>query len=104
MSPDAGAYRDRGGWPGVVTPDDPLATVGGALRLYGVRWLALERAHLVPRLAPILDVESRPAWLSTPLVSIAATGAAETLDGSGQGPIAALYAVCLIPGDPRCVE
>lgn len=104
MSPDAGAYRYRGGWPGVVTPDDPLVTVEEALRLYGVRWLALERAHLVPSLAPILDGESRPAWLSAPLVSIPATGAAETLDESGQGPIAALYAVCLTPDDPRCVE
>jgi hypothetical protein len=104
MSPDAGAYRYHGGWPGVVTPSDPLATVEEALRLYDVRWLALERAHLVPSLAPILDGEWRPAWLSAPLVTVAATSAADTLDGSGPGPIAALYAVCLMPDDQRCVE
>ncbi|MEA2026971.1 MAG: glycosyltransferase family 39 protein, partial [Chloroflexota bacterium] len=46
MSPDAAAYRYHGDWSGIVTPDDPLPTVEEALRLYDVRWLALESAHI----------------------------------------------------------
>ncbi len=54
MSPDAGAYQYHGDWAGVVTPDDPLATIEQALRLYDVRWLALEGAHTVEALEPVL--------------------------------------------------
>jgi hypothetical protein len=105
MSPDAGAYRYHGGWSGIVTPDDPLPIVEEALRLYGVRWLALEREHVVSGLRGVLAGEERPAWLSAPLVrasddeSVADAGAAAAANGL---PVAALYAVCLAPDDERC--
>jgi 4-amino-4-deoxy-L-arabinose transferase-like glycosyltransferase len=102
MSPDAGAYRYRGGWPGVVTPDDPLATVEKALRLYDIRWLALERDHLVPSLAPILDGRSRPSWLSAPVVEVGQSGEGKGRDEDDRKLAAALYAVCLVPQDDRC--
>jgi 4-amino-4-deoxy-L-arabinose transferase-like glycosyltransferase len=92
MSPDPGAYRYHGGWPGIITPNDPLPTVEEALRLYDVRWLAIERAHLVRALAPLLSGGERPWWLSPP-VAVA---------GKERRPDGALFAVCLEPGDERC--
>ena len=121
MSPDAGAYRYHAGRQGVVTPNDPLPVVEQALRAYGIRWLALERPHLVPALRPLLAGTERPAWLSRPVVVVPASGQAtgaarstgqtddsvgETADASGAAaaplPEAALYAVCFEPGDTRC--
>ena len=107
MSPDAGAYRYHGGWSGIVTPDDPLAVVEDALRLYDVRWLALERDHITAGLRPLLAGKARPGWLSVPLVSVVATDSDEAdqddRDGSAEAlPVAALYAVCLSDDDERC--
>lgn len=91
MSPDPGAYRYLAARRGIVTPDDPLPVIESALRAYRARWLVLERDHLVAALAPVLADRSRPGWLSPPVASV------------GQGtPLAALYAVCLEAGDPRC--
>lgn len=99
MSADAGAYEflfDRGG---VVAPDDPLPVIERAARAYDVRWLALEREHLVPALGPVLAGEVHPAWLSAEPVELyfgpyMAAGPPE--------PAAALYAVCLSADDTRC--
>ena len=68
MSADAGAYSAPGGWPGIVTPDDPLPVVEEALRLYGVRWLALEAEHVMAALVPVLTGGARPDWLSEPVL------------------------------------
>lgn len=87
MSPDPGAYRYHGGRPGILTPYDPLPVIEEAARRYGIRWLAIERGHVVPALVPVWEGTLRPAWLSAPLVR---TGDA------------ALYAVCLAPDDERC--
>lgn len=97
MSPDAGAYRYHAGRAGIVTPDDPLPVVEAALRTYDIRWLVLERAHLVEPLIPVMKGEVRPAWLSSPVFSLASETPSET-----PIPRAALYAVCLQPADTRC--
>jgi hypothetical protein len=107
MSPDAGAYRYHGGWSGIVTPDDPLSVVEEALRLYGARWLVLERDHITADLRPVLAGDVRPRWLSAPLVSVPGTepvGSDEVgPDKSAEMlPAAALYAVCLSAADERC--
>ena len=70
MSPDAGGYRYLTGHPGIVTPDDPLPVVEQALRLYDVRWLALERDHITASLAPLLAGTQRPSWLSAPIAVV----------------------------------
>ena len=114
MSPDAGGYRYIAGRAGIVTPDDPLPVVEQALREYGVRWLVLERDHITPSLAPLLAGIERPEWLSAPVMTVPAGGseaagpevavgpeAAATIDPRTL-PEAALYAVCLQPGDTRC--
>jgi hypothetical protein len=120
MSGDAGAYWYRGGWPGIVTPSDPLPVVEDAARRYGVRWLALEAEHIVPSLVPVLTGEIRPPWLSAPVLVVAPdeepTASAspsspaggddaprtEDVDPLAEAPRAALYAVCLEATDRRC--
>jgi 4-amino-4-deoxy-L-arabinose transferase-like glycosyltransferase len=104
MSPDAGAYRYHGGWPGIVTPDDPLPVVEEALRLYDVRWLVLEAAHVTAGLRPILEGSQRPDWLSEPLVEVPAIEQDDqhATQGASPLPAAALYAVCLTADDGRC--
>ncbi len=100
MSPDPGAYWYRWGIPGVPTPYDPLPVVEAAAARYDVRWLILEREYVVPSLEPVLAGIVHPSWLSKPLAVVPAapggTGPEAKL------PQAALYAVCLSPGDTRC--
>ena len=105
MSPDAGAYQYHGDWSGVITPDDPLPVVEEALRLYDVRWLALEGAHITEALRPVLTGEVRPDWLSEPLIVVPPLPLDEEDDEADTEeplPQAALYAVCLAPDDERC--
>ena len=104
MSPDAGAYHFHGDWGGIVTPDDPLSTVEQALRLYDVRWLALEGAHITAGLRPVLAGDIHPTWLSEPLLEIPPLPSREDEADVETVPLprAALYAVCLEQADPRC--
>jgi 4-amino-4-deoxy-L-arabinose transferase-like glycosyltransferase len=109
MSADAGAYQYHGDWSGIVTPDDPLPVVEQALRLYGVRWLALEGDHITLGLLPLLTQEVRPEWLSAPLVVVPPPPEEERVEGEDEDdgppiPRAALFAVCLEPGDRRCTS
>ena len=105
MSPDAGAYRYRGGGAAIVTPDDPLPVVEDAMRLYGVRWLVLEGGHITEALRPLLAAgEERPDWLSAPLVFALLLPRADEKGWSHDEPLprAALFAVCLEADDGRC--
>jgi hypothetical protein len=95
MSGDSGAYEYLFDRPGVVSPDDPLPVIEEVARAYDIRWLSLERDHIVKALVPVLLGQLRPAWLSAPMATVAGT----TSDGA---PAAALYAVCLTPDDTRC--
>jgi 4-amino-4-deoxy-L-arabinose transferase-like glycosyltransferase len=97
MSADAGAYEYLFDRAGVVTPDDPLPVIEQAAQAYGIRWLALEREHIVPALGPVLAGELHPAWLSAvPVVS-----QARVSDGA---LTAAVFAVCLSADDNRCAR
>jgi hypothetical protein len=94
MAADAGAYRFVSGHPGIVTPDNPLPVIEGAMRAYDVRWLALESRSIVPSLAPILTGEERPSWLSAPVAVVPSSRSSV--------PSGALFAVCFSPADGRC--
>jgi hypothetical protein len=102
MSPDAGAFWYLAGRAGVVTPEDPLPVVEDVLRRYGVRWLILERAFMTRDLIPVLEGSVRPVWLSEPLAVVHAPSAGGPAPSAL--PDAALYAVCLVPGDARCAR
>jgi len=98
-SPDAGAYRYHAGRAGIVTPDDPLPVIETALRTYDVRWLILERAHIVESLIPVMKGDVRPTWLSAPVFILPSPAQVE---GTAPVPRAVLYAVCLQLDDTRC--
>jgi len=94
MSTDTAGYRYVAGRGGVVTPDDPLAVIEEAARAYDIRWIIVERDGAVRSLAPLLDGAERPAWIGAPVF---------TIPGTGDGALdAALYPVCMDPGDRRC--
>ncbi len=103
MSGDAGAYHYLSGHEGIVTPNDPLPTIESAMRAYNVRWLILEKAAVVPALAPILTGEVRPAWLSQPVAIVPGAPQAAVAGPTPTAvPAGVLYAVCLSDEDPRC--
>jgi hypothetical protein len=87
MSIDASGYRYWTGHPGVVLVNDPLSTVEDVARAYGIRWLVLEKADIVPAAMEILGEGRRPAWVGTPVL---------VRDD------VSLYPVCVTPGDARC--
>jgi hypothetical protein len=101
MSADPGAYKYYSGLGGVVTPADPLPVVQAVARAYGVRWLVLERTHIVPSLADVyLGTVPASPWL----VEVYEPPAdKEPIDPSSgrvdHGPLPAyrIYAVCLDP-------
>ena len=62
MSLDTGAIKYWTGHPGVVAPNDPIATIQSVAQAYNVRWLYVERADAVEALGPILDGNGRPGW------------------------------------------
>ena len=92
MSADPGAYRYYAGLGGIVTPTDPLDVVEQAMRAYGIRWLVLERAHIVDAFAPLyLETSPLPQWLSQVIDGPATEGL----------PVYRVYAVCLSANDAR---
>ena len=100
MSPDPGAFWYRWGITGVPTPYDPLSVVKAAAARYDVRWLVLEKDQLVPSLRPVLAGAVHPSWLSMPIAIVPPSASDASPDVAL--PQAALYAVCLAPGDRRC--
>jgi hypothetical protein len=75
-----------------VTPADPIDVIEQTARLYDIRWLVLERAHIVESMVPVyLGTQPIPSWLRPE----AAGTAADPL------PPWRLYAVCVDAADPR---
>jgi hypothetical protein len=112
MSADPGAFHYLTGRQGVVTPNDPLAVIEGAMRAYDVRWLVLERSAIVPALQPVLTGDEHPAWLSTVPIAVVPGSGGPAVATAGLAPDAAaltspagaLYAVCFSPDDMRCTR
>lgn len=106
MSGDSGAYHYLSGHPGVISPNDDLATIESTLRAYDVRWLVLEAGTIVPALVPVLNGTAHPAWLSAPIAVVPTTVSAPvatTNPVTAATPAGAVYAVCLTVDDLRCV-
>ena len=94
MSIDASGMKYASGFGGVVSPNDPLATILDVAIAYRTEWLVLERDSIVKALAPVLTGSARPPWIGSPILTIPAT--------EGGAPRAALYPICLSPSDARC--
>jgi 4-amino-4-deoxy-L-arabinose transferase-like glycosyltransferase len=106
MSGDSGAYHYLSGHPGVISPNDDLATIESTLRAYDVRWLVLEAGSIVPALVPVLEGTIQPIWLSAPVAVVPTTvnaPVATTNPVTAATPAGAVYAVCLTADDLRCV-
>jgi hypothetical protein len=94
FSIDSAGYSYFTGRPGVVTPNDPMATIEAVARAYEMRWLILERSNIVRELAPLLLGARGPEWIG---------GAVFEIPSSDGGPaVLALYPICLEASDRRC--
>jgi hypothetical protein len=99
MSGDSSGFRYFTGRGGVVTVSDPIDVIGTVARAYDIRWLILERTHIVDTLGPVLKGTVRPAWLGAPVWTLDET---PPNDAEDTYPDVALYPVCVAAGDPRC--
>ena len=87
---------------GVVTPNDSLDVIREVAADYQIRWLVLERAHIVEPLVPVIESKSRPAWLGAPIYSIPYSGPKSGDAASDNAPTLVIYPVCTQVGDTRC--
>jgi hypothetical protein len=102
LSADPGGFKYFTGRGGVVTPNDSLEVIHQVAVDYGIRWLVLERAHIVDPLAPIIESKVRPAWIGPAIFTMPYHGA-KTGDPAVDGaPALAIYPVCTVAGDTRC--
>jgi hypothetical protein len=102
MSADPAGFAYFTGHGGVVTPNDSLEVIREAAADYGIRWLVLERAHIVAPLAPVIEGLVRPAWLGPPVFTIAWTGSPSGDAAADAAPALVIYPVCTTAGDTRC--
>ncbi len=102
MSADPAGFEYFTGHGGVVTPTDSLEVIHQVAVDYHIRWLVLERAHIVEPMVPVLELTARPTWIGLPIFSVPYEGPKTgdpTVDGA---PALAIYPVCTAAGDTRC--
>ncbi|TMD30728.1 MAG: glycosyltransferase family 39 protein [Chloroflexi bacterium] len=99
MSGDTAGFKYFTGRGGVVTVSDPIDVIGHVAQAYDIRWLILERTHIVDTLGPVLKGSVRPSWLGPPAWTLDETPPA---DADDTYPDIALYPVCVEAGDTRC--
>jgi len=94
MTIDAAGFKEITGRGGVVSPDDPIDTIRAVAVAYHIGWIVLERSGVVEALQPVLDTDTRPAWIGPAVFTIASADAGP--------PTLALYPVCTVADDVRC--
>jgi hypothetical protein len=99
MSADASGFKYFTGRGGVVTVNDPLATVEAVGRAYHIRWLVLERRSIVDRLGDVLKGTGHLPWIGPPAFAVDESPP-ENADDTY--PDIAVYPTCFEPSDTRC--
>ncbi len=102
LSADPAGLEYFTGRGGVVTPNDSLEVVHQVAVDYHIRWLILERAHIVDPLVPILESKARPAWIGAPVFIVPNSAPATGNTATDAAPALAVYPVCTQAGDTRC--
>jgi hypothetical protein len=102
MSADPAGFEYFTGHGGVVTPTDSLDVIQQVAVDYHIRWLVLERAHIVDAMIPVLELTARPTWIGLPIFSVPYSGPL-TGDAAVDGaPALAVYPICTTADDTRC--
>jgi hypothetical protein len=102
LSADPGGFKYFTGRGGVVTPNDSLEVIHEVAADYDIRWLVLERAHLVDPLVPVLESKTRPSWIGSPIFILPYMGPATGDTAADSAPAVAVYPVCTQSSDKRC--
>jgi hypothetical protein len=102
LSSDPGGFKYFTGRGGVVTPNDSLEVIRQVAVDYDIRWLVLERAHLVEPMFPVIESKVRPAWIGAPIFTIPYSGPRTGDAAADNAPALAIYPVCTTSGDQRC--
>jgi hypothetical protein len=102
LSADPGGLEYFTGHGGVVTPNDSLDVIHTVAVDYNVRWLVLERNHIVTPLTPVLTGVARPDWIGPPVFVIAFDGKKTGDPAVDNAPALAIYPICLSAHDARC--
>jgi hypothetical protein len=102
LSADPAGMEYLTGHGGVVTVNDSLDVIREVAVDYQIRWLVLERSHIVAPLVPVIESKVRPAWLGAPIYMIPYTGPRTGDSAADSAPSLAVYPVCTQAGDTRC--
>jgi hypothetical protein len=104
LSADPAGFEYYTGHGGVVTPNDSLDIIRQVAADYGVRWLVLERSHIVAPMAPILEMKPRPAWIGPAIFTVPYTGKPTGDPNVDAAPALAIFPICTVAGDARCAS
>ena len=102
LSADPAGFEYFTGRGGVMTTTDSLDVLHEIAVDYNVRWLILQRAYIVDPLVPVIEGQTRPAWIGLPTFTIPYTGKPTGDRLVDAAPALAMYPVCTQPGDTRC--
>ena len=102
LSADPAGFKYFTGRGGVVTPNDSLEIIQEVAADYDIRWLVLERDHIVEPMYPVIESKSRPAWIGPPIFTVPDTGPKSNDAAANAAPALAIYPICTRPGDTRC--
>jgi Dolichyl-phosphate-mannose-protein mannosyltransferase len=102
LSADPGGFKYFTGRGGVVTPNDSLEVIRQVAADYDIRWLVLERAHLVEPMFPVIESKARPPWIGAPIFTLPYNGPKTGDAAADSAPAMAIYPVCTRLDDVRC--
>jgi hypothetical protein len=102
LSADPGGIEYFTGHGGVVTPNDSLEVIHQVAIDYHIRWLVLERAHIVDPMVPVIEGKTQPDWIGGAVLVVPYTGPKSGDAAADAAPAMVVLAVCTQAGDTRC--